>query len=77
LSGFYELADEKAYAALVVGANKTGIVELLDLIPAAPIGAETCARCTGKRTAELVEGFGHELPCDACGCRGWLKRPPN
>ena len=72
-----ELTEEKAYAALVIGAKKTGIAELLDLIPAAPVGAETCARCKGKRTAEPVEGFGHELPCDACGCRGWTKRPPS
>jgi hypothetical protein len=65
-----ELAGDRANAALVVGALKTGIMELVDLIEPPPPGATVCEKCHGARIAEPVPGFGHELPCDACGCRG-------
>ena len=67
-----ELTGDQANAALVVGAKKTGIPELLDLIPPPPPDARQCPKCKGARTAEPVEGFGLKFPCDACGSRGWI-----
>ena len=67
-----EITGDRANAALVVGAKKTGIADLLGLIEPPPVGSKVCARCKGTRMAEPVEGYGHEFPCDACGSRGWI-----
>jgi hypothetical protein len=67
-----ELDGEKANAAIVIGARKTGIVELLELLPAPPKGSTTCPKCRGTRMCEPVPGFGAEHPCTACGSRGWI-----
>ena len=67
-----ELLGDAANAAIVVGAEKTGLVDLLGLLPPMPPGGTECPKCHGKRTAEPVEGFGRELPCTTCGSRGWL-----
>ena len=70
-----ELSGGRANAALVVGAKKTGIADLLSLIEPPPAGSKVCARCKGTRMAEPIEGFGHEFPCEACGSRGWVVAP--
>jgi len=67
-----EVTGYRANAALVVGAKKTGIAELLGLIEPPPVGSKVCSKCKGTRMAAPVEGFGHEFPCEACGARGWL-----
>ncbi|MFT3772616.1 MAG: hypothetical protein QM820_45070 [Minicystis sp.] len=67
-----EVTGYDAHAALVVGARKTGIAELLDLMPAAPDGAVACPKCKGTRIAELAPGMGLNFPCAACDCRGWV-----
>lgn len=60
-------------AALIVGAKKTGIVELLDLIPKAPPGSRTCPRCDGTRMAPLApQAPPPEFPCRQCDARGWV-----
>lgn len=67
-----ELTGDQANAALVVGAKKTGISALLDLLPPRPPDGKVCPKCSGTRVAEPIEGFGSEFPCDMCGSRGWL-----
>jgi hypothetical protein len=67
-----ELTGDQANAALVIGAMKTRIPDLLTLIPSMPAGARVCPKCRGARVAEPIEGFGHQLPCDSCGSRGWV-----
>lgn len=63
---------DEAIASLVVGAKKTGIVALLDLIPTRPVDAETCARCEGERWDTLLRAHGHEVVCTVCRGRGWV-----
>lgn len=66
----FETALERAVPALVVGAKKTGIQSLLELIPSLPNSA-ICNTCHGSRwfrfgTGEIVcpicSGFGHCMP---------------
>ena len=71
--GVTELDGYGANAALVTGARKTGIAELVNLIEPAPPDAKVCEKCRGSRMAEPVPGCGHEFPCEACGCLGWVK----
>ena len=67
-----EATDDEAVGALVVGAKKTKIQALLALIPSASDGGLTCPMCDGRRSAEPVAGFGHELVCLLCMGRGWV-----
>lgn len=67
-----ELDGDGANAAIVIGAKKTGIVELLDLLPARPPEATICPKCQGTRMCEPMPGFGAEHPCATCGSRGWI-----
>ena len=59
----------EAAAALVVGARKTGIVELIDLIPSLP-DALPCPKCQGKRWAKPFASFEHDIVCILCHGRG-------
>ena len=66
-----------AFAALRAGADKTGIVELLQLLPARPAdsaGCETCAG-TGRFGADGrlqdVEGKLFSVVCNRCAGLGW------
>jgi hypothetical protein len=71
-----EASDEEAIQAIVVGAKKSGIPQLLTLLPTRPSDAQECARCCGKRFAPIVE---HHPPdarvptivCPACSGLGW------
>jgi hypothetical protein len=67
-----ELTGWRAHAALVIGARKTGIVELADLIPAAPKGSSPCPKCGGARLAQASPAVGLEFPCLECDARGWI-----
>lgn len=67
-----ELTGSDANAALVVGASKTGIAGLLNLIPPRPADGIVCPNCNGTRTAEPVKGFGLEFACNTCGSSGWI-----
>lgn len=64
-------SEDEIIAALVVGANKTGIEELLTLIPAAPPEATQCPRCQGARRAALIPGQETLFICTMCHGRGW------
>jgi hypothetical protein len=64
-----EASEDEAIAALVVGARKTGIAELVDLIPHPPADAVSCPMCKESRYAEIVEGC--EMVCPLCRGRGW------
>ena len=66
-----EVGGDEAIAAILVGAKKTGIDALLQLVPPAPPGSVQCSNCRGSRWAEPVAGFGVEWPCRLCGGRGW------
>ncbi|WP_437338336.1 hypothetical protein [Sorangium sp. So ce394] len=67
-----EVGGLSAHSALIVGARKTGIVELLELIPQPPPGSSVCSKCNGERVVEPVPGLGAELPCTECDARGWI-----
>jgi hypothetical protein len=69
-----EASEAEAFASIVVGARKTGLVGLLDLLPAHPDGAPTCTRCHGGRYASLTP----DLPpfvCPDCHGLGWTAAP--
>lgn len=64
----------EVYAALRVGARKTGIAALLTLLPARPEDADACARYDGTgRWSGLrsVSGEAVSLCCPDCGSLGW------
>ncbi|MDB4954198.1 MAG: hypothetical protein JWO36_1767 [Myxococcales bacterium] len=67
-----EATDDEAIAALVVGAKKTGINALLELIPVQPLHSLECPACTGGRWTSLP-GYQRdaEFVCFLCRGRGW------
>ena len=70
-----EATDDEAISALVVGALKTGLDELLALVPSPPAGANPCARCHGRRWELLgadLHGKPMEIVCTVCRGRGWI-----
>ncbi len=67
----HEVSGHEALATIVVGAKKTGITELLSLLPPAPDGASLCPKCDGERWATVAPGAGPRLVCLLCGGRGW------
>lgn len=70
--GLIEVEGLAAHSALIVGARKTGITELVDLLPQPPPDSRVCAKCLGRRVVEPMPGFGAELPCGECEARGWV-----
>jgi hypothetical protein len=74
-----EATDGEASEAIVIGARKTGIAALLELLPPRPAGAKDCPRCLGARFAKpFVQGASaaqlEELPsfiCSVCHGLGW------
>lgn len=67
-----EATDDEAIGALVSGATKTGLAELLTLLPACPADGSTCTLCHGARRAQPYPGVGPELVCLLCRGRGWV-----
>ena len=65
---------DEASAALVVGAKKTGITDLLSLVPACPDDGSRCTRCEGERWDKPLREHGLELICGLCRGRGWMTR---
>lgn len=63
-----EASEDEAITALVVGAKKCAIGELLDLIPAPPHEGQPCPMCAATRW--FVFG---DVPivCPLCRGRGW------
>jgi hypothetical protein len=70
-----EASDDEAIAGLVAGAKKTGVTELLDLVPPCPAHAQTCAACHGGRWmqfgTEISSGKPGRIVCWECSGRGW------
>ena len=67
-----EATLDDAIAALVVGAKKTGINGLLDLVPACPEDGSRCPRCEGERWDKPLREHGLEIICGLCRGRGWM-----
>jgi hypothetical protein len=66
----------EAYAAIVVGARKTGLRDLLKLLPPRPPGTPNCGECNGGgRFTVGGPSSGEEQPssllCPACRGIGW------
>lgn len=66
-----EVHDGDAFASVAVGARKTGIAELLSILPSAPANASPCPKCQGTRSADIVPGAGHVMICVLCNGLGW------
>ncbi len=65
----FESSLDMAVVAVVVGAKKTGVSELLAIIPRLDAGS-TCPRCRGSRWAQLSLANDVEVPCRMCFGRG-------
>jgi len=63
-----EATPEEAIIALVIGARKTGVAELLSLLPPPPADAQTCPICQGTHYAGEQKWM-----CPKCSGRGWLE----
>lgn len=73
----HEASADEAVAAIVVGAEKTGIAGLLELIPSAPSDAVRCRRCAGSRWWGIgLHGIAKVI-CPGCLGRGWTARAPS
>jgi hypothetical protein len=74
-TGVREATDDEAVAAIVLGAEKTEVGELLHLLPAAPPAASLCDQCNGWRWFPLGLWFspptGLHVVCVRCWGRGW------
>lgn len=66
-----EASDDEAITTIVVGARKTGIAALLDLVPSKPPAGTTCARCAGTRCDPQLT----KLVCLHCRGLGWEPAP--
>ncbi|MCG8352936.1 MAG: hypothetical protein MI924_34660 [Chloroflexales bacterium] len=62
----FETSLDRVVASLVVGAEKTGVASLLNLIPALENGVP-CTTCNGTRWFKLQNG---EIVCPTCSGRG-------
>lgn len=71
--GLRETTEEnEAIGALVVGAKKTGLRELLSLIPACPPGGSPCPQCDEERLDKTLLEKGLKIICTRCRGRGWV-----
>jgi len=66
----------EAYAAIVVGARKTGVRDLLKLLPPRPPSAASCGECGGSGRFKVGGAtLGDEQPssllCPTCRGIGW------
>ena len=62
---------------LVVGARKTGINDLVLLLPPRPPDGSVCPRCQGGRWCTLPTQPPAEIVCISCSGRGWLPNVQN
>ncbi len=67
-----EATESEAIGGLVIGATKTGIQDLLKLIPEPPADSSTCPECGGTRWSKIAAGLPHTIVCFLCGGRGWV-----
>jgi hypothetical protein len=73
----HEASVDEAVAAIVVGAEQTGIAGLLELIPSAPSDAVRCRRCAGSRWWRIGLDEIAKVICPGCLGRGWTARAPS
>jgi hypothetical protein len=75
----HEADDDEAVAAIVVGAKKTGVRDLLSLLPSAPPLSTPCEVCKGSRWVRIGVDVGTGAPgqivCYGCRGRGWTVDP--
>jgi hypothetical protein len=72
-------SDDEAIAALVIGATRLGLPELLGLVPRRPSDAFECSLCGGRRWHPIKSTSG-EWPiaiCTSCHGRGWTVAEPS
>jgi hypothetical protein len=69
--GLREATFDDAIAALVVGAKKTGLADLLRLVPVCPDDGAPCPHCAGERWDKPLRDHGLEIICGLCRGRGW------
>jgi hypothetical protein len=70
----HEANDDEAVTFIVVGARKTGIVELMDLLPPPAPQSHPCPTCAGTRWQSITPEI--ETICTGCAGRGWLLPSP-
>jgi hypothetical protein len=75
-----EATADEAVSMLVVGAKKTGLAGLLDLIPPRSPTAVICPGCVGERWRMIggvivATGQPGRIVCGSCGGRGWIEPP--
>jgi hypothetical protein len=63
---------DNAIASLIIGAEKTGIPDLLRLVPACPDDGSPCPRCEGERWGKPLRDRGLKIICSTCYGRGWI-----
>jgi hypothetical protein len=69
-----EATDSEAIQTIVVGAKKSGIAELLALLPEPTVGARVCASCHGERFVSIDPSQPEALRfvCTDCNGLGWI-----
>lgn len=72
----HEASFDEAIARLVVGARKTALPMLLQLIPTCPDDGSPCSRCDGERWDIPAREHGLETVCGLCRGRGWIPSLP-
>ncbi len=68
----HEASLDEAIPRLVVGARKTALPMLLQLIPACPAQGLPCTGCDGERWDLRAREHGLETVCGRCRGRGWM-----
>lgn len=63
-----EVTDAEAISAIVIGARKTGISDLLSLLPRRSETARSCSRCHGSGWNHVSEAT---FVCRECHGLGW------
>jgi hypothetical protein len=71
----HDVVPPALYVALVAASKTIGAPELLELLPARPIGAQDCERCAGARHVswgrDVVTREPGQIVCPDCAGLGW------
>lgn len=72
-AGLHEMHGIYVWRAIAVGAAKTGIAELLDLLPPRPTNGHDCSRCNGTGWMPMKDAAGGHgsIVCLDCNGLGW------
>jgi hypothetical protein len=68
-----EADDHEAFQAIIAGAAKMGVPELLELLPKPPAGAKPCPRCQGEKRIQVFPNQSARMICPHCSGLGWLR----